>query len=180
MCHTEQDSWIIHRQSVVILLDPKLAYFHCKWSKRAKLFMILHSTSLHNTGRYLFLCICSHRWLETDGYDSCDNGNIDKFNFALDVHTTYRVFMSAKILLLLFKLRTKIRSVWMYVQFPKSQFSNSGFECYQRETSKFTRSDAIRSQQEEECVMKERVYQVRGEGEAHSIIAPAAQKEQQM
>lgn len=28
--------------------------------------------------------------------------------------------------------------------------------------------------------MKEGVYQVRGEGEAHSIIAPAAQKEQQM
>lgn len=28
--------------------------------------------------------------------------------------------------------------------------------------------------------MKEGVYQVRGEGEAHSIIAPAAQNEQQM
>lgn len=36
MCHTEQDSWIIHRQSVVILLDPKLVYFHCKWSTKKK------------------------------------------------------------------------------------------------------------------------------------------------
>lgn len=87
---------IIHRHSVVISLDPKLVYFHCKWSKKAKLLMILHSTSLHNTGRSLFLCICSHRWLETDGYDSCDSGNVDKFNITLDVHTTYRVFMSVK------------------------------------------------------------------------------------